>query len=150
MDGNAIAANALKGEAIIETFGDVPQLSEYNSVNVRAISSPVDDPSILPLNGVDPANTGFNIYNACPEAVEVTNYARGAEDLVAGQIDPTACDGGCPVSTEFTVIPCRADFENEIPTHFTLFIEYTNEFEQTLSIERDFIVDDLQPREPGF
>ena len=138
MDGNAIAANALKGEAKIETFGDVPQLSEYNSINVRAISSPVEDPAILPLNGVDPANTGFNIYNACPEAVEVTNYARGAEDLVAASIDPTACDGGCPVTTEFTVIPCRADFENEIPTHFTLLIDYTNEFEQSLSIERDF------------
>src|SRR5262249_20094587 len=132
--------NALKGEAIIETLAiDVPQLSEYNSINIRAISPPVDDASILPLNGVNPANTSYNVYNACPEAVEVTDYARGTEALVAAQIDPAACDlTGCPVSTEFTVVPCRADFENNIPTRFTLFIEYTNEFEQTLSIERDF------------
>jgi hypothetical protein len=138
MDGNAIAANALKGEATIETLGSI-QISEYNSVNIRAVSPPIDNAAILELNGVDPANTSYNVYNACPEAVEVTNYARGAEDLVAASIDPAACaTSGCPVTTEFTVIPCRADFENEIATRFQLFIEYTNEFEQTLSIERAF------------
>jgi hypothetical protein len=139
MDGNAIAGNALKGEAKIETLGEIPQLSEYNSINVRAISPPVDDPSILPLNGADPSQTDYNVYNACPEAVEVTNYGRGADDLVAAEINPAACAGsGCPVTTEFTVIPCRADYENDIPTHFTLNIDYTNEFEQTVSTGGDF------------
>ena len=42
------------------------------------------------------------------------------------------------MTTEITVIPCRADFEREIPTHFVLNILYHNEFEQLLSVERAF------------
>jgi len=146
MDGSALAANGLKGEATIETltFPDsvhIPgaQISKYNSINVRAISPPTDDPSILPLNGVFPANELYNVYNACPESVEFTNYAVGADDLVAGSISPATCAGtGCPVTTEITLLPCRADFENEIATRFSVDIRYTNEFEQTLSVERTF------------
>jgi hypothetical protein len=144
MDGSAIAANGLKGEATIETLtfpGSLPgaQISKYNSINIRSISPPTDDPSILELNGVDPANTAYNVYNACPEAVEFTNYAVGTTDLVAESITPAACSvTGCPVTTEITILPCRADFENEIATHFQVDIRYTDEFESTLSVERDF------------
>lgn len=143
--GAAVAGNALKGEAIIETVseGMVPipstQISEYSSINIRASQPPFADPSILPLNGVNPANGpplgDYNVYNACPESVEFTNYSVHAEDLVAADIDPAACDTtGCPVATEITILPCRVDFENDIATRFVVDIDYTNEFEQHLSV----------------
>jgi len=136
-DGTPIAANGLKGEAIIEELG-TNQVSQYNSINVRGTQGP-NDPAVLELNGVDPTNLAFNNYNACPEAVEMTHYANGADDLVAASIEPTACTvTGCPVTTEITVTPCRVDFEHAIPTAFQTFIEYTNEFEQTLSVTRNF------------
>jgi hypothetical protein len=142
MDGTVWPGDDLKGEAIIETIADEgdpitsTQISEYNSINVVAVQAPFDDPSILPLNGVDPANTAYNVFNACPEAVEFTNYSPGADDLVAAKIDPDNCEvTGCPVTTEITVIPCRADFENGMPTRFLLDIRYTDEFESTLSID---------------
>jgi hypothetical protein len=147
-DGSALAANGLKGEAIIETIaedGDPPtpiqstQISKYNSINIRAAQPPFADPSILPLNGVIPVNGpplgDYNVYNACPEAVEFTNYSVGASDLAAPLIEPAACAGsGCPVNTEITIIPCRVDFENDIATRFVVDIRYTNEFEQELSV----------------
>jgi len=136
-DGTPVAANGLKGEAVIETLAN-GQISEYNSINIRGTQGP-NDPAVLELNGVDPANVGFNNYNACPEAVEMTHYAVGAEDLVAGTISPSACLlSGCPVTTEITVTPCRVDFEHAIPTAFQTFIQYTNEFEQTVSVTRNF------------
>jgi hypothetical protein len=135
-DGTPIAANGLKGEAIIEQLG-TNQISQYNSINVRGTQGP-SDPSILELNGVDPAEVGFNNYNACPEALEMTHYALNSDDLVAGDIQPAACSvTGCPVTTEITVTPCRVDYEHAIPTAFQTFIQYTNEFEQTLSITRN-------------
>jgi hypothetical protein len=137
MDGSAVASNGLKGEATIETLGST-QISKYNSVNIRADQPPVSNPSILELNGVDPASA-LNVYNACPESQEFTNYARGADDFVAPSINPSACAvTGCPVTTEITVAPCRYDFEDAIPTRFGVHVDYTNEFEQTLSVDRSF------------
>jgi hypothetical protein len=145
-DGSALNANGFKGEATLETIAvaavDPPagipvlssQISKYNSINVRAVQPPSGDPSILPLNGVIPGNDDYNVYNACPEAVEFTGYSVGGEDLAAEVIEPAACAGtGCPVRTEVTVVPCRVDFEREIPTRFVLNIVYHNEFEQLAS-----------------
>lgn len=130
-DGTPMPSNGLKGEAIIETLGST-QISEYNSINILGTVDP-DPADYLELNGTA---TG---YNACPESVEFTNYSPGANDAVAASIDPAACAvSGCPVTTEITVIPCRYDFENEIPTRFQLDIVYHNEFEQRLSVERPF------------
>lgn len=135
-DGSPNPANGLKGEATIQTL-ETAQISTYSSINVRGTQAPLD-PAILPLNGVNPDNRDYNVYNACPEAVEFTHYAAGATDLVAASIDPASCAvTGCPVTTEITVIPCRVDYENAIPTLFGMFIQYTNEFEQTLSVSRN-------------
>jgi hypothetical protein len=125
-DGSPLPANGLKGEATIETIGST-QISEYNSINVEGNTAPAQD-GIVRLNDIE--------YSACPEAVEVSHYAEGADDLVAGSIDPAACTGsGCPVETEITVVPCRADYINEVGTTVAADIRYTNEFEQTLSVE---------------
>jgi hypothetical protein len=58
-----------------------------------------------------------------------------ADDLVAAEIDPTACVAtGCPVTTEITILPCRVDFENDIATRFVVDIDVTNEFEEHISV----------------
>src|SRR5262245_26596365 len=136
-DGSVWPANELKGEATIETVAidRVPvqstQISRYNSINVRKSSVAMgaqEDPAILPLNAVDPSRVEYNVFNACPEAVEFTNYSLGADDPVAANIEPTACDvTGCPVTTEITVIPCRVNFDSGMPPLFRANIFYTNE-----------------------
>ena len=130
MDGTAIGSNGLKGEATIETLGST-QISTYNSINVEALQAASVD-GLIRLNGVE--------YSACPEAVEVSHYAQGAQDLVAAAIDPAVCDPveGCPVESEITIVPCRADYNAENAARWATDIRYTNEFEQTLSIEETF------------
>jgi len=130
VDGSANGSNGLKGEATIETVGS-QQISTYNSINVQAIEAGGVD-GLVRLNGIE--------YSACPPAVEVSHYSQGAEDLVAAAIDPAVCDptAGCPVETEITLSPCRADYNGENPARWATDIQYTNEFEQTLSIETTF------------
>ena len=128
-DGSPLPANGLKGEATIETLGST-QISEYNSINVEGNTAPTQA-GLVRLNDIE--------YSACPEAVEVTHYAQGADDLVAASIDPAVCTGsGCPVETEITLVPCRADYINEVGASFSTNILYTNEFEQTLSADNPF------------
>ncbi len=131
--GDLLAANGLKGEAVIETLpGELAvstQISKYNSINIPAFEILGDD-SIIRLNDIE--------YGSCPEAVEVTHYSPNA-DVISFPDDFTACDGpGCPVNTEITLVPCRADFENEEGTRFATDIRYTDEFEQELSVEHVF------------
>lgn len=128
MDGSLLGSNGLKGEATIETLGS-PQISTYNSINVEAIN-PAAVEGLVRLNGVE--------YSACPEAVEVSHYSRSAQDIVAAGIDPGVCDpmAGCPVESEITVVPCRANYELEEAAEVATLILYTNEFEQTLSISQ--------------
>jgi len=125
-DGSPNTANALKGEAIIETLGS-NQISEYSAINVIGNETPASSP--LELNGIS--------YNACPEAVEFTHYARGASDLVAADLG-APCVGGCPVRTEITLIPCREDFENETPIRFVGNFNIWDDFEQFQSTELPF------------
>lgn len=128
MDGSLLGSNGLKGEATIETLG-TPQISTYNSVNVEAIS-PAAIEGLVRLNGEE--------YSACPDAIEVSHYTQGAEDLVAATINPAVCDptDGCPVESEITVVPCRANYDAEEAARVATLILYTNEFEQTLSISQ--------------
>ncbi|HSP95910.1 MAG TPA: hypothetical protein VL049_01520 [Candidatus Dormibacteraeota bacterium] len=128
VDGSDNGSNGLKGEATIETI--VPpseQISTYNSVNIEAIEGGGVD-GLIRLNGIE--------YSACPPAVEVSHYSQGAQDLVAAGIDPTACTGtGCPVESEITLVPCRADYVREEAAAWATHIEYTDEFEVPLTIE---------------
>ncbi len=133
MDGGAIGSNALKGEATIETL-DSTQISTYNSINVEALpEGPVGGvEGLIRLDGVE--------YSACPTGVEVSHYAPGAQDLVAADLDPAACDpmAGCPVQTEITLVPCRNDFNSLTGTRFSTQVRSVNEFEQPLSNDTVF------------
>jgi len=133
-DGTALPANGLKGEAVIETLPTEEiavqtQISKYNSINIQGSLAPAIE-GLIRLNDIE--------YNACPESVEVTHYAPGAQVLSVPEIDTTCVGTGCPVNTEITLVPCRADFINEIGARFATDIRYTNEFEQTLSVEPTF------------
>ncbi|MBI4515491.1 MAG: hypothetical protein HY699_06725 [Deltaproteobacteria bacterium] len=123
---NPLGQNALKGEAVIQTLG-TDQISEYNAIGVRAIEPIVTD-KLISMNNEE--------YNACPEVQYFNHYAQGADDLVA---ENNGCPAGaCPVSTELTMVPCTADFENLIPATVTAQFRITNEFEQSFSASRPF------------
>lgn len=133
-DGSALPANGLKGEAIIETLPteEIPvqtQMSKYNSINIEGLSAPAVA-GLIRLDGIE--------YSACPEAVEVTHFAPGAQVISVPTPDTTCTSSGCPVNTEITLVPCRADFINEIGARFATNIVYTNEFEQPASVESVF------------
>lgn len=134
VDGSPSGADALKGEAIIEGVNAAvtggPLLSEYNSINVLSGSGTPSD-GVLELNGVE--------YNACPDAIDIIHYAPGAENLVASSIGADCSGGSCDVQTNFTIIPCRRDYENDTPTAFNVHFSAEDEFEtQFLSAEVPF------------
>ena len=131
MDGGQVGSNGLKGEATIETVGST-QISTYNSINVEAVGDVAAVDGLVELNGV--------AYSACPAKVEVSHYGQGAQDLVAADLDPSVCDPmeGCPVETEITLVPCRADFTSLTGAAWATGITYTDEFEHATSVDRPF------------
>ena len=131
MDGGQVGSNGLKGEATIETVGST-QISTYNSINVEAVGDVAAVDGLVELNCV--------AYSACPAKVEVSHYGQGAQDLVAAEIDPSVCDPmeGCPVETEITLVPCRADFTSLPGAAWATGISYTDEFESSTSVDRPF------------
>lgn len=139
MDGSLFGGNALKGEATIETLGS-NQISEYNSVNVLSDQGPGLVDGLVELNGVN--------YNACPGAVDLSHYAprrptspvsaAGASDLVAAELGAPCATSGCGVRTEFTLVPCRADFVAEEAASVSAAFQVWDEFESFFSREQDF------------
>ncbi|MGD9762970.1 MAG: hypothetical protein AB7V27_04565 [Candidatus Binatia bacterium] len=137
-DGSPVAANALKGEAMIEYVDpSTNQISKYNSINVEGISpSPID--GLIRLNGIE--------YAACPEAIDLSHYATGREDLVAADLGAACAGSNCAVHTEITLVPCRQDFfifDNPDPgansgTRVSTTIVYHDEFESPTSASAPF------------
>jgi hypothetical protein len=111
--GNPMGADAIHGEAMIETLGQT-QISQYNAIGIVSLD-PVTAGQIV-MDGSE--------YNACPESLTLTHYADGAADVVAG--------GASTVSTEITLVPCTIDIENARPTsvaaQFAIFDEFENHF----------------------
>jgi hypothetical protein len=134
VDGSLFPGDALKGEATIEGVNSAtnggPLLSEYNSINVLADNQ---NPSGSPIE-----LNGFAGYNACPLAVDTIHYARGGEDLVASSLGAACTGGNCDVQTDFTIIPCRQDYENVVATAFNVDFEAKDEFESNFSKEVPF------------
>jgi hypothetical protein len=132
--------NALKGEAtIITTTGDV---SEYNAIAFHGnTDSGVQegDPNdlFLDLTANNPAlgrgpNDGE--YSACPDVLILNHFKDGVNDLVTSQIgDCDSGEGGCPVDTLLTLVPCNEDLENQVFTPTTVSFQVFDEFERELS-----------------
>jgi len=135
-DGSPNGMDALKGEADIQavdigtTFA--PLVSEYNAIAIQSNQDGAIDAGngsdILELNGLG--------YNACPEALDTIHYAPGGDDIAAAAND---WGGGTePVSTELTMVPCRADFSDIIGAGFNVHFGVYDEFESFFSRDLAF------------
>jgi hypothetical protein len=142
--GAPISGNHLKGEAtIISRDGDA---SKYNAVGILGEPFTNNSDNTLCLGGEPSAEcpTGAE-YEGCPDRFWIPHFAAGADNPIFG---PTST-----VRTEFTVVPCRANFELSAldPTRVTLQFLVWNEFESRVSTAaevecwRSFFLDDLHP-----
>jgi hypothetical protein len=122
--GAPLSGNHLKGEAtIVSADGDA---SRYNAVGLLGEPFTNNGDEILCLGGgvTDECPTGAE-YQGCAERLMFTHFAEGADSLLFG---PTST-----VHTELTMVPCRADFEHQIPTSVRVNFLAFNEFEQQFS-----------------
>lgn len=124
-------ANSLKGNAtLIRNDGDV---SRYNAIAIPGnpdTDIPSDD-NILNLN-----NTASHAgeYDACPDTLTVSLLTEGSVDPVVEEFGDCAGDD-CPISTELTLVPCGANYEDITPDVVSVSILVYNEFEQLLSAD---------------
>lgn len=125
---NPIPANWLKGEATIRSLsGDV---SNYNAIAIRAGERAGETGNTLILDEVG-KDTGGQ-YNSCPDTLLFNFVKYDSPDPVIQQNGLCASDN-CPIETSLTLVPCRADFENQIGGQVTVHFDITDEFETTLS-----------------
>lgn len=121
--------NSLKGNAtIIRNDGDV---SRYNAIAIPGnpdTDIPSDD-NILNLN-----NTASHAgeYDACPDTLTVSLLSEGSTDPVVEE-EGDCAGGDCTVSTELTLVPCGANYEDITPENVSVSILVYNEYEQVVS-----------------
>jgi hypothetical protein len=98
-------------------------------------------------------------YSACPDTLLFNHLTEGSPDEVVSQLGectPAVCIGGttnklglactvdadcgtngvcggCPISTELTLVPCSENLEDQIPGAVTVQFTVYNEFEQPYS-----------------
>jgi hypothetical protein len=122
--GAPISGNHLKGEAtIVSTDGDA---SKYNAVGIQGEPFTNDGDDVLCIGGAasDECPSGAE-YEGCGDRLFVDQFAEGADDPLLG---PTS-----QVRTELTLVPCRADFERQIPSKVVVQMLAFNEFESRFS-----------------
>lgn len=131
-DGTPMPGNKLKGEATLRrTDSDV---SEYNAISFIGNSnlSGIDIGNDLVLDLTDAHQDGE--FSACPDTLIFNFLTYGSDDDVVSQIgDCESDEGGCPIRTELTLVPCQEDLENQQPGHVTVQFQIFNEFEQPFS-----------------
>jgi len=123
LSGEPIARNDLKGEATIVTAeADALDASKYTAIGIPAIDGAQDgDPGTLNLGG--PAAE----YNGCPNILTLDHFFWMAEVRThRGSV-------GADVFSRLTVVPCAADYLNQIGAEATLQFLIYNEFEQRFS-----------------
>jgi hypothetical protein len=139
--GAPISGNHLKGEAtIVSTDGDA---TKYNAVGLLGEPFTNDGDNLLCLGGgvTDDCPSGAE-YEGCGNRLILDHFAEHADDPLLG---PTS-----QVRTELTLVPCRADFEQQLPTTVTVQFQVFNEFETVFSGStpvtcwRSFFLDDVQ------
>jgi len=122
--GAPISGNHLKGEAtIVSGDGDA---ATYNAVGLLGLPFTNNGDDILCLGGgvSDQCPSGAE-YEGCGDQLIVDHFAEGADNP---QFGPTST-----VRTELTLVPCRADFEHQMPTSVTVQFLVFNEFESRFS-----------------
>lgn len=143
-DGTPVAGNALKGEAVLRRIdGDV---AGYNAIALQGNTDankfdPRQDPNnpndlVLDLTPNTSSTGGDNTgsYSACPDTLLLTYFVHGIDDPVIEDIgDCDASEGGCPVKTTLTLVPCQEDLENARLGKVTANFDVFDEFERRLS-----------------
>jgi len=122
--GAPISGNHLKGEAtIVSGDGDA---STYNAIGLLGEPFTNNGDNILCLGGgvSEDCPSGAE-YEGCGQQLIVDHFAEGADDPVLGATST--------VNTELTLVPCRADFEHQVPTQVTVQFIVFNEFESLFS-----------------
>lgn len=120
--GIPFAGNNLKGEAVLRSRnGDV---SKYNAVAILASGLVSDDAAITLDNPLIPDITGE--ANSCHNALLLDHFVENPAGAQESDESPF-------VTTELTLVPCSADYENVIPSRVTVQFEITDEMEITFS-----------------
>lgn len=127
-DNRPWPGNHLKGVATIKslsgsevTEGDV---QKYSAIGFEANAEVADSNNRLQLNNPKGGTSGE--YGACPETLIVNHPTEGViESFEPG--DPLTA------GTNLTLIPCGADYENQICSQVTIQFLVTNEWEQRFS-----------------
>lgn len=122
--GLPLTGNKLKGEATLQdvSTGDV---SKYSALAIQG--------------GPEAGATGRDLwldnnqYNSCPNTLLLNHFADGVDNPVIADLG--VCVGGCPVTTELTLIPCARDYENQIGGQAQVHFRIYNEFEQEFSTD---------------
>jgi len=138
--GAPLNGNHLKGEAtIVSSDGDT---AKYNAVGLLGLPFTNNGDEVLCLGGgvTDECPSGAE-YEGCGERLILNHFAENADSPLFG---PTS-----QVSTEVTLVPCRADYERQDPTRITVQFLASNEFEQRFSAStkvecwRSFFLEDV-------
>jgi len=116
-DGLPAGQNKLKGEATLFSFADE---SKYNAIAVAAGAN-VSKDNVLDLNNTE--------YNACPAMTRFSFNSDGAPDPVIEDIG----NPGSRVDTVLSLLPCKLDLQNGIPTPVTVNFDVYSEFEEHLT-----------------
>jgi hypothetical protein len=139
--GAPISGNHLKGEAtIVSSDGDA---AKYNAVGLLGLPFTNNGDDVLCLGGgvTDECPSGAE-YEGCGERLILNHFAENADSPLFG---PTSS-----VSTEVTLVPCRADYEQQQPTQITVQFLAFNELEQRFSASttvdcwRSFFLEDVR------
>ena len=160
-----VERNDLKGEVEIVRV-DVPgggpevDVESYNAIGIPAISGTNNGDNTLRVGGnlcsggpnaqkvcagaADcPGGTCVSAgeYAGCPNVLILDHFFHGASDPVLANLG----QGGVPVTTVLTLIPCSEDFLNQALHPTTVQFLVFNEFEQRLSTSRSLTCFDERP-----
>ncbi len=128
--GAPISGNHLKGEGTIVTSDG--QATKYNAVGLLGEPFTNNGDNVLCLGGSD-------VSDDCPSGAEYEGC--GARDILthfSGGADNPLFEDLSTVETELTLVPCRADYENQAPTKIVVQFVASNEYEQRFSASRTF------------
>lgn len=140
--GAPLNGNRLKGEATLVTPSGVAtataqmrmgEASKYNAIGIPGLNTDTnanDGDFVLCLGGGPrPGCPGGAEYAGCPETLVIDHLAEGASHPAAAQLRSAEA----LVRSEWTLLPCTQDLENQIPASVVAQFKVVNEFEEMFS-----------------
>jgi len=122
--GAPLGGDHLRGQATLRDR--VNGVVKYDAVGIGGVPDQNNNDDVLCLGGGSSASCPTAAeYQACPEQWSLNHQSDGSEDPLLG--------AGSAVTTTLTVVPCRHDFLQQIPSSVLLQFLVTNELEQQFS-----------------